>query len=104
MGLIHPGPAPKTPQTRQKLISKICQERMGDWFLFIGEHAASAARLMGIPVSNIYAWKQNGRISPKGALQIEKTWPKSKFKAAYLRPDIVDWREIEKRKSAVGRY
>lgn len=104
MGLIHPNNLAPTPHVRRKTIAKICEQRMNEWFFFIGDHAAQAARAMQLPVSNIYGWKSNGRISPKGALLIEQTWPKSKFKASYLRPDVVDWDDVRERKSAVGRY
>lgn len=62
----------------------------------ISNHQSQLARLLGFTPQTVQGWFQQGRISPWGAMAIEKhypDWPKER-----LRPDIIDWKTIKRQK------
>ena len=99
IGYIHPSKAPTSRRSSELEIKRTLKERTEQWFHAIGQHTSQAAKKIGIDRGTVYAWRRVGRISPWGALVIERHYPK--FKAAYLRPDVVDWDDIKQRSPGI---
>lgn len=93
-GFIHTAPPPKSKTDTLRQIKQLMKERTEALRLACGNHQSQLARQIGVELSTVSGWFKNGRVSPWGALLVEKSYPK--LKATFLRPDIIDWDDIKR--------
>lgn len=101
-GYLHKDPPPLSRLDVKKELQKLLRSRTESLRLAIGDHKTQFARKIGIEATTVLKWFDNGRVSPWGALVVERHLPA--LTAAWLRPDVQDWADIKKRGKHKGRF
>lgn len=101
-GYIHEKDALLTRYDVKKELQKVLRSRTEELRLASGDHGTQLARKLGIDPDTVHRWFKVGRVSPWGALEVERHF--KKLKAAYLRPDVLDWEDIKAPGKHRGRF